>query len=205
MEEVQKEVGVTKEQIEKIRTAMSELGGGRGPGGAGGGNRTNFQDMSEEERAKFREEFQKQAEERAKKADEILKANLDAKQLARLEELRIQREGAGALARTEVAAKLKLTDDQKEKIKTALESGQMDFRAIGRDASQEDRQKAMEEFRAKREKANADALAVLTADQTAALEAMKGAKFEFPAFGGFGGGGRGGAGGRPGRPPAGND
>ncbi len=204
MEAVQKEIGVTTEQVEKIQTAMRELGGGRGPGG---GDRPNFQEMSEEERTKFFEEMRKQGEERAKKAEEILKANLDAKQLSRLEELRIQREGAGALARTEVAAKLKLTDEQKEKIKTALASGQMDFRSIGRDASQEDRQKAMQEFQAKREKANADALAVLTADQTAALETMKGAKFEFPAFGGFGGrGGPGGqGGGRPGRPPAGND
>jgi len=213
MEAVQKEIGVTTEQVEKIQTAMRELGGGRGPGG---GDRPNFQEMSEEERTKFFEEMRKQGEERAKKAEEILKANLDAKQLARLEELRIQREGAGALARTEVAAKLKLTDEQKEKIKEALASGQMDLRGGrgpgGPGAGGFDReafQKQMEEARAKREKANADALAVLTADQTAALETMKGAKFEFPAGGGFGGGGRGGPGGpgagRPGRPPAGND
>lgn len=204
IEEVRKEVGISEDQLGKIREALQGLGGGRGAPGAGGG-RTNFQDMSEEERAKFREEMQKQAEELAKKSEEILKANLDAKQLGRLEELRIQREGAGALARAEVAAKLKLTDDQKETIKTALASGQMDFRAFGRDASPEDRQKAMQEFQAKREKANADALAVLTAEQKTAFGAMQGAKFEFPQ-GGFGGGGRP-PGGRPpgGRPPAGND
>lgn len=210
MAEVQKEVGVTKEQVDKIQAAMRELGGGRGPGG---GDRPNFQEMSEEERTKFFEEMRKQAEERARKSEEILKANLDAKQLARLEELRIQREGAGALARAEVAAKLKLTDDQKEKIKEALASGQIDFRGGrgpgGPGAGGFDReafQKQMEEARAKREKANADALAVLTADQKTAFEGLQGAKFEFPAFGGRGPGGPGGqGGGRPGRPPAGND
>lgn len=211
MEAVQKEIGVSKEQVEKIQTAMRELGGGRGPGG---GDRPNFQEMSEEERTKFFEEMRKQGEERAKKADEILKANLDAKQLARLEELRIQREGAGALTRAEVAAKLKLTDDQKEKIKEALASGQVDFRGGrgpgGPGAGGFDReafQKQMEEARAKREKANADALAVLTADQKTAFDGLQGAKFEFPAFGGGRGpGGPGGpGGGRPGRPPAGND
>lgn len=208
MEEVQKEIGATKEQVEKIQTAMRELGGGRGPGGQGGGNRVNPQDLSEAERAKLREEFQKQMEERAKKSDEILKANLDAKQIARLEELRIQREGAGALARTEVAAKLKLSDEQKEKIKTALESGRGDFRGFGGPGggNREEIQKAMEEARAKREKANAEALAVLTEEQKTAFAALQGAKFEFPAFGGFGGRGPGGPGGaRPGRPPAGND
>lgn len=213
MEEVRKEVGISEEQFGKIREAMQELGGGRGPGGPGGGNRVNPQDLSEEERAKLREEFQKQMEERAKKSEEILKSNLDAKQLARLEELRIQREGAGALARTEVAAKLKLSDEQKEKIKEALASGQMDFRGGrgpggpgGGGFDREAFQKQMEEARAKREKANADALAVLTADQKTAFEGLQGAKFEFPAFGGFGGRGPGGpGGGRPGRPPAGND
>lgn len=205
MEAVQKEIGVSKEQVEKIQTAIRELGGGRGPGG---GDRPNFQEMSEEERTKFFEEMRKQGEERAKKAEEVLKANLDAKQLARLEELRIQREGAGALARTEVAAKLKLTDEQKDKIKEALASAQVDFRGgRGPGAGGFDReafQKQMEEARAKREKANADALAVLTADQKTAFDGLQGAKFEFPAFGGRGGPGGPGAG-RPGRPPAGND
>ncbi|WLD14617.1 hypothetical protein [Planctellipticum variicoloris] len=202
MEAVQKEIGVSTEQVEKIQTAIRELGGGRGPGG---GDRPNFQEMSEEERTKFFEEMRKQGEERAKKAEEILKANLDAKQLARLEELRIQREGAGALARTEVAAKLKLTDDQKEKIKEALASAQVDLRGGGGGGfDREAMQKRFEEARAKREKANADALAVLTADQKTAFDGLQGAKFEFPAFGGRGGpGGQGG--GRPGRPPAGND
>lgn len=208
MEEVRKEVGVTDEQNEKIRKAMEEIGGGRGPGGPGGfggpGGRGGA-DLSEEERQKRMEEFRKQAEERAKKTDAALKSVLDEKQMARLEELRIQREGAAALSRPEVAAKLKLSDEQKEKVKTALESGRMDRNAFGgRDASPEDRQKAMAEFAAKREKANADAVAVLTEEQKTAFAALQGEKFEFPQPN-FGGRGPGGPGGRGARPPRGND
>jgi hypothetical protein len=56
-----------------------------------------------------------------------------------------------------------------------------------------------EEREARVKKYEDDMKAVLTADQTAAFEKMKGAEFKFPANGGFGGGFGGPGGGRGGR------
>ncbi|MDP1797268.1 MAG: hypothetical protein Q8K78_07290 [Planctomycetaceae bacterium] len=181
MEAVQKELAVTDAQKEKLDKLREEARAGFGGGG-------NPRDLSDEERAKLRT----QMEERTKKTEESLKAILDEKQHARLNQLVIQQAGVMALSRPDVAEKLKLTDEQKTKLREVAEAGRG---AGGRggfnpNASQEERQKAMEEARARREKTTADAMAVLNADQKKAFEDMQGKKFEFPAFGGFGGGNR---------------
>lgn len=184
MEAVQKELAITDAQKEKITKLQEEARGAFRGGG-------NPQDLSDEERAKRREE----AAERAKKTEQSLKEILDEKQYARLNELAIQQAGVMAISRPDVAEKLKLTDEQKKKLRELAESNQGGGRGgFNPNATQEERQKAMEEFRARREKLNTDAMAVLTPEQKKAFEEMQGKKFEFPAFGGFGGGNR------PGRP-----
>lgn len=192
MEAVQKELAVTDAQKEKITKLQEEARAAF----AGGGN---FRDMSDEERAKLRT----QMEERAKKTEASVKAILDEKQFARLNELSIQQAGVMALSRPEVSEKLKLSDEQKTKIRDLASAGGPGGGRGGfnPNATQEERQKAMEEARARREKMNADVLAVLTAEQKKSFEDMQGKKFEFPAFGGFGG--PGGGSNRPGggRPP----
>lgn len=188
-EAVQKELGVTDAQKEKLAKVREEAMAGFAGGGFGGG-----QNLSDEERAKRRTEM----EERAKKTEESIKSILDEKQQARLNELVIQQAGAMALNRPDVSEKLKLTDDQKSKLRElAQNQGGPGRGGFNPNATQEERQKAMEEARARREKATADAMAVLTPEQKKTFEEMQGKKFEFPAFGGFGGGGRGGAGNRP--------
>lgn len=189
MEAVQKELALTDAQKETFTKLREEARAGFG-GGA------NFRDMSDEERAKLRT----QMEERAKKTEETIKSTLDEKQYARLNELSIQQAGVMALARPEVADKLKLSDDQKSKIREVAGAGRGGPGGGSRggfnpNASAEERAKAMEEARARREKQEADVMAVLNDEQKKSFEEMKGKKFEFPAFGGFGG--RPGAGNRP--------
>jgi len=210
--EVQKEIKLTDDQkglVEEMARDLRE--GGPRP------NREEFQNLTDEQRRARFEEMRKQAEERAKQADEGLKAALEESQFARLNQLRIQREGAlGALNRAEVAAELKLTPEQKEKVAKIQEENRPQFGGgrgpggpggqrppQGQDGQRPDFQAIMAEARARREKAEADALAVLTPDQKAAFEKMQGPKFEFPAPQFGGGRGPGGPGGqRPGgRPP----
>ncbi len=164
MEAVQKELNLTSEQKEKLQTALRRERGGN-------------QNLSREER-------QKRFQELAKKADETIKNTLDEKQQKRLEELRIQREGATALTRPEVAKKLGLDEAQQEKIKKIVaDNAQTRSRTSFQNATQEERQKFFAEARERREKENTALLAVLTADQKKAFEKMEGEKFTFPRRG----------------------
>ena len=204
MAEVQKEVSITDEQKAEL-TKIGEAA--RGTAGAGGFNREEFEKLSEEERNKRFAEMRTAGEERAKKADEAIKALLKPEQWARLSELRVQREGVRAWSREDVQKQLGLTEEQVAKIKTlndAQGQGGPGGGRGGQDLSEEEQRKAQEERAARRKAYDEGMATVLTADQKAAWEKMQGAKFEFPARGGFGGGP---GGGRPGngggnRPPA---
>ena len=207
MEEVQKEIKVTDEQKAEL-TKLAEAARAAGPGGGGAPfDFEAFNKLSDEEKAKQMAERTKAREEQTKKSDEAIKAILKPEQVARLSELRVQREEVAALAREEFQKHLGLTAEQVAKIKTLTDANRPAGFGGGRggpggggnpaDMSEEDRQKLFDEMKAKREAYNKDMAAVLTADQTAAWEKAKGAKFEFPAGGGRGGpgGGAGGGGG----------
>lgn len=159
IEEVQKELNMTAAQIEKF-TALR-------------GDRSGQQNLSREER-------QQRAEELAKKADETVKSVLDEKQQHRLSELRIQRDGASSIARADVAEKLGLDAAQKEKIAKIEADSRPTERFDFQNATQEEREKYMAAARERREKANSELLAVLTAEQKETFEKMHGAKFSFP-------------------------
>lgn len=184
--EVQKEIAVTDEQKGLIDDMMNDLRNSARGGGAGFDFQA-FNELSDEEKAKRRADMQKQAEERTKKTDEMISAILEPTQVARLNELRLQQQGVNALDRAEVAAKLELSAEQKEKIAKIREEsrgpgGPGGFGGGGQ-GGQFDREaftKMMEEARARREKANADILALLTDSQKEAWGKMQGKKFDFP-------------------------
>jgi Spy/CpxP family protein refolding chaperone len=178
MPEVQKELGLSEADAKKLTDDLAALR----PQRTGGGG--DFRNLSQEERQKRFEEMRKQGEETAKKTEEKLKASLTDAQFKRLGELRLQREGANSLERSEVADKLKLTTEQKDKIKKIAEEGRPQF---GRGGNAGGDRPSPEEMRARREKRNADILAVLTPEQKTAWEGMQGAKFTFPERN-FGGG-----------------
>lgn len=162
IEEVQSELKLTAEQKEKLQA----LRGSRE-------DREAFQNLSREER-------QKRFEELAKKADETIKTTLDETQQKRLEELRLQREGAEALTRAEVAGKLNLEQAQKDKIKQIAQAADSAPRFDFQNATDEERRKYFAEARERREKRNAELLAVLTDAQKETFQKMQGAKFTFP-------------------------
>src|SRR4051812_42015386 len=71
-------------------------------------------------------------------------------------------------------AKLKLTDDQKAKLQTMRDAQLAEFQAGQQEAQNGgDRQAIFQKIAASRQKADADALALLTADQKTQFEGMK--------------------------------
>ena len=173
--EVCKELGISDDQKKQIDHLLAEVQ--RQMQASFG--RMNFEDLqklSPEERQKRFEEARKTSEEAGRKADEKLEAILNAKQRARLSQLRIQREGLAAFNRPEIVRQLGLTDDQRDKLRRIQEQSFGPF--AGGPQTQV--------------KALADARAVLTDAQKAQWDELKGKEFKFPqqpGFGGFGPGG----------------
>jgi uncharacterized membrane protein len=184
MPQVQEELNLTDEQKKEVAEGLAQMR-------SGFGNPGEAQNLSQEEREKRMEEFQKAGKAFEEKLNKILKPE----QQARLKQLNLQRQGAMALSQPELAKQLGLTEDQQKKIRGIQESGRPNFQ----DLSPEERQKLMAEIRERQEKVQGEVLAVLTDEQKAKYAELKGKEFTFPQFG-FGGGGRGGNGQRR-RPP----
>lgn len=199
MPEVQKELGITDDQKGLLDDMIADLR-------QNAGNRPDFgsfRDLSAEEREKRMEELRKQGEERAKQAEDALKAILNDQQFARYNELRLQRQGVMALTRSEVSDKLGLTAEQKAKLEELRPNrggpgaggpgaggpgagGRPNRDNAGQGGQRPDFQALMAEARERREKQEAEILAVLTPDQKAKWDSMLGKKFDFPqpTFGG---------------------
>ncbi len=136
--------------------------------------------MSQEDRQKWMEDRAKAAAEQLKKVAEVL----DKKQMARLEEIRVQALGTAALMDEDVAKKLEITDAQKENLQAAQREAMQEMRDAG--------QPGPETFAKMREKMEAKVKEVLTEKQQATLKEMAGKPFDTAAL-------RGGPGGRGGR------
>src|SRR5688572_22632494 len=173
-EQVQKELELLPEQIADL-TKLRE------------GNRPDFsafaglRDLPEEERNKKMEELRAQGEKRQKelrdKANEILLPH----QQDRLKQITLQVRGSAALEDAEIAGELKLNDEQKEKIKSTREAQREKVGAMFREGGQggEGNRDAMrEKFQKLRQENDAELAAILTSDQRAQFDKMKGEKFE---------------------------
>ena len=130
--------------------------------------------------------MRKKFEEGGKEIDEKVGKLLEAKQVERLHQLQLQREGAMALSRPDVIKKLELSDEQQAKIKKIQE----DARSAGRagfdpNQSEEDRQAARKKMREQFEKAQKECFAVLSDDQMLDWTNMCGKTFKFPERQGF--------------------
>ena len=103
-------------------------------------------------------------------------ASLDADQLARLDELWIQYNGAKVLTLKSIADKLVLTADQSSKIKDIWDT----YSQVLMDGMQHARsQGAVNALKKKKQEANDAALALLTPDQAKSFAAMQGKPFKF--------------------------
>ena len=201
---VQKELGVTEEQIAKLKTLGDEA---RAEMQAGAGGFEGLRDLPEaERRAKMTELMAKQAE-TARKVGEKFKPKLaevlNATQVERLDQIALQAAGAQAYSDPGVAKSLKLSKEQQDKLASINKDFQDKLRdggGAGAGGDVQDRFAKMREMGAARDK---DLEAVLTADQKDQLAKLKGKAFDVAQLRGPGGlGGAGGAGGRPagGRP-----
>ena len=173
-ENVQKELEIVADQKEQIAAIVEESRQGRGRGGFG-------QDLSDEEREKLR----KERAERAAAIDKKIDAVLVGPQKTRLNEIYVQALGSMAFSNDEIAKELGIGEDLREKIADARRQAFQD----AADGGPEGFAKA----RAESEKA---IVALLSADQKAKFEKMKGkpVSFDLSTIGRGGRGGRRGGG-----------
>jgi hypothetical protein len=123
-----------------------------------------------------------------KAMDDKIDSVLNATQKARMKEIRLQAQGPAALATKEVAAALRLSDDQVKQIAEltkGLENARRETLQFGGGGRSAD---VREQLTILQTEATEEILAVLDSDQQAIFEKMQGAKIDLPA-GGFGGGG----------------
>lgn len=192
VEEVQAELQISPEQEEALMK-LSEKARQR-PEGM---DFSKVRQMSEDERNEF---FAKMREDQAKKSEEAkeqLEEVLLPPQLERLNQISLQQRGVQALGDEAVASELDISDEQKEKLAEVREG----LRDTMRSRIQELMKKAGSEgggfdremFSKVQEELQEEVLGVLTSEQRAKFEEMKGEPFEMPSrnqgLGGSGGSG----------------
>jgi len=153
MPEVHKELGLDDAKKKEVAELLEKTRQEVKPWSSG------FEAQSNEEAQKKVEEFSKKGEEPNKKTIERLGKILDAKQLERFQQLRLQYRGIAAIAGPEVAEKLGLSQEQSEKVEK-IQKGYPG----GLKTPPEGEERL---------------LAVLTAGQKESWEKMLGKKFDF--------------------------
>lgn len=182
MPEVQKELGLSDDEIKQVQTASDALRQQAQSGNQP--NFRNFRNMSDDERAKARADMRAQFEKNNKAAEDKMGTILTADQMTRLKQLELQAQGAEALTTSAIVDKLKITDEQKAKIQKVVDAGRPQGGRRGGGGGGNNGGASRSEQRAKTLK---DALAVLDDDQLVQWGTMTGKEFKFPEMG-FGGG-----------------
>ena len=152
--------------------------------------------LIEEQGEKMREQFQSAAPaERRQLMEKMNRENMTAlgsifkpEQMKRFEQIALQQQGIRAFASPDVQGRMKLTDDQKTKVRAMADEADAAMQS-GEGSMQERMQKAMALQKAQMEKAHA----MFNDEQKAAWTELTGTPFEVR----FGGGGAGAGGGRP--------
>ena len=179
---VQDELKVNEDQQKKLKEALdkvredlkddyAKLRGGRGGGGGGGNN------ASQEERAAARK---KTGEAEAKAVNGIL----DEKQQKRLQQIHVQQEGLAAYTQDEDVQKaLKLTDEQKDKIKAInddlrKEIGNLGGGGGGGGGRGRGNPEMLQKIQALRKEATQNAVKALNEDQQKTYKELTGEPFE---------------------------
>ena len=168
--QVQKELKLNDEQIEKVKKINEKFGADM---------RKEFTALRDiEDRAKRRAKMTELRSQFEAKGRKEVEAVLAKEQMTRLCQIRLQtRPVLDSLTSKEVAEKLKVTGEQKEKLTKIgkdLQAKRMEMFTNMRDATPEQRTEARTKYTKLRTDAEKEALAVLTADQKKAFEAMKG-------------------------------
>lgn len=154
--------------------------------------------LNSEERLKIGQEISRKHEEARKKAIEDIAAILDERQGVRFSQIRCQSHQTDGFTRDEIADKLDLTDEQRQKARKLIdehaaaaleqvkslaeaekESAKSDSRRPKSRNSKSNHEKFFESALKARVKLNADLLAILTAKQKKTWKAMLGEPFDF--------------------------
>ena len=120
-EAVQKELKMEKDQVDKAAESVKKITDKHADKYA------KLRDLAAEERRTKTQELTKTVnEETLKSIGEVLKPE----QLTRLKQIELQRAGFAAYTRTEVQTSLKLSDEQKEKVKTLTDDANKQMREL---------------------------------------------------------------------------
>ncbi|HZN34925.1 MAG TPA: hypothetical protein VFB80_13945 [Pirellulaceae bacterium] len=181
-EPVQKDLGLSADVVGKISPLNDEYRAAiqKEMQAAGTLDFQGLRDLPEAERAAKLAEYTKKTTEASAKVNTEytpkLQAIVGADSIKRLKQIQIQAQGSEALATADVAAELKLTDDQKKKLAdlaTEYTAKQRELFNPGTD---------QQEARAKRAELNKErdtkAEALLTAEQKSKYTALKGPAFD---------------------------
>lgn len=167
--DVQKELNLTEDQLTKVREVGQQV---REKQKEAFGK---LKDLPEDQRRDKAMEIFKSI---TTETDKALAGVLKPEQAKRLRQLELQQRGAQAFADAEIQKEMKLTDEQKEKIKTIGEDAAKEAKDIFQGA-QGDFQTAMTKMQTLRKETLEKVVALLTADQKKAWKDLTGAPFEF--------------------------
>jgi spore coat protein CotH len=170
MREVQKELDVTdsqRKQLDELQRTLQEQM-------RAAFSTINFEEifnLGEDERLEQFDAVRRKTEQANRAAEQRLDQILGAAQRDRLNQLRLQREGAEAFQRPEVVKRLGLTREQQQKIGAIQKAARPQVGFGPPDFGQ---------WEERRRKALADAIGVLSDSQKADWTALTGGEFKFP-------------------------
>lgn len=205
-EAVQKDLVLKEDQVGKVKELGDQVREEMRAGGSGAGSFADFQNLSQEERDKRIAEAQTRREESAKKVNDkflpLLSEILTEEQETRLQQVVWQANGVEALLDKELAAKLKLSKEQQDKL-ASLNKEYTDkrtemFRGFRPGQGGQGGQDAFAKMRELGETRDKNMNEVLSAEQKAEFTKLKGKEFDVAQLRG-GRGGPGGPGGQPGQ------
>jgi Spy/CpxP family protein refolding chaperone len=164
-ESVQKELKINEEQAGKVKEALTQVQEKHRDSFA------KLRDVPREERGQKMQEITRAVNEDTLKAvGEILNAD----QVKRLKQIELQQAGAQAYARAEIQKALKITDEQKEKIKLINDDAAKQMREL----FQPGQQGGFEKMAALRKETATKIEGVLTDDQKKEFKGMTGEPFK---------------------------
>lgn len=155
---VQDELKMTEDQVKKATELAEKMRG----------NRQDFQNLS-------REEIQKKLAERAEASEKAMAEFLKPEQLTRVNQIALQQQGARALASEKVADGVKLSAEQKEKVKGIMEEYNTALRAAFQGGFNDETRKKMEELR---KSTDEKLTGLLSAEQKATWTKLQGEPFK---------------------------
>jgi Spy/CpxP family protein refolding chaperone len=159
---VQKELKLSDDQVSKLKDAMGKV-------------REDHKEDFEKIREASPEERQKVMRAVGEETRKAIAGILDAKQMKRLKQIEWQVGGTRALEDPEVQKELKLSDEQKKKLKTIFEDSNKQIRELFQGGNREG---AREQFQKLRKDTDEKTNAVLTDEQKKTFKEMKGEPFE---------------------------